>query len=267
MSNKLKLIALLIILLYNNLLCQTFRDEDLRKVESLGRELYEYDLACWIASDTLQASKPDQSNLETFLAYRENNLWKVGFGKLNEESGNFLVAYEATFNPQSKECKISTFKDPQKNSGFYFNAARALKKMLSVAPNEYPPYNFAVLPADSDNLLLYFYPAQTTWKNYRLGGDIKYVYNIHKGEITDSLRMHKSILMMPYTRGKDQEIKSSISSAILTSTPVETDILYVLSRKFPAEHYVIAKEWVFILTSEGKIVKFPAEEFMKSKSE
>ncbi|MGE5497239.1 MAG: hypothetical protein ACM3Q2_04180 [Syntrophothermus sp.] len=200
------------------------------------------------------------------MAYRENNLWKVGFGKLNEDSGNFLVSYEATFNPQSKECKILTYEDPQKNSGFYFNAAKAFKKMLGVAPHEYPPYNFAVLPADSDNLLIYFYPAQTKWDNYRLGGDIKYIYNIPKGEITDSLRMHNRILLMPYTKREDQEAQSSYSTAILTSTPVETDILYVLSRKFPAEHYVLTQEWVFSLTPEGKIVKIPTEEFLKLKS-
>ncbi|HEX2962682.1 MAG TPA: hypothetical protein VHO43_12865 [Ignavibacteriales bacterium] len=260
-SSSVKSLLFVIILFAGSLFCQTIDDSELRKVETLGRQLYEYDMACWVASDSLMASNPDQSTLGTFLAARENGVWKVGFGRLSDNSDSFLLFHEAVYNPKENTCKVTSFKEPKRNTGFYFNAAKALEKMFAAVKPEAPPYNFAIIPAGKDNLYLYFYPAQASYSTYRFGGDTRYTYSIKSNSITDTLTLHKTILNMPYVKDKTQEINGTFSTAIMTSIPVETDILYVLSRKFPAQHYVSTEKWVFIITPDGKITKFPADKF------
>lgn len=253
------------LVLSTSLYCQPVNDSDLRSIETLGRELFDYDQACWIASDSVMASNPDQSMMETFAAYEENNLWKVGFGKVTRNADAFLLAYEAVYDPQTRQCKVTSYRTPLMDTGFYLKAVKALEKMFEVVSAANPPYNFAVLPKGPDSLYLYFYPAQTSYNTYRFGGDTRYTYSIEKNTILDTLKLHNSILNMPYVKDKTQDIKATISTAIATDMPAETDILYVLSRKFPAEHNVIAQDWVFVISPEGKIAKYPADKFKELK--
>lgn len=265
-SSSVKSLAIVVILFANSLFCQSTDDSKLRKVESLGRQLYEYDMASWAASDSLMTRKPDESTLGTFLAVRESGIWKVGFGKLSDDANSFLLYHEAVYNPKKQTCKVTSFKEPKKNTGFYFKAAKALEKMFKVVKPEAQPYNFAVIPSGSDNLYLYYYPAQASYDTYRFGGDVRYTFNTKSNSITDTLRLHEAILNMPYVKDKTQEINATLSSAIVTDIPVETDVLYVLLRKFPAEHRVATKKGIYVITPEGKIRKIQSEKSKEQQS-
>jgi len=248
------LITLVNILLSGTLVFSQIQEKNiLRNIELLGKTLYEYDQACWIATDSLQSKNPSTALLETFSAHKENDLWKVGFGRLEKDGEHFQLIYEAILNSSNKQVTVVTYSPPIINTDFYFHAAKAYLAAYHEFENQSQSYNYSIIKKDDDNLYVYFYPAQTSNVYYYLGGDIRFTFNISANKITEKYNLHKSIIKMPYLNKGNDNAVATFSNAIITETPVETDILYVLSRGFKSSHYVGIGDWIYIIDENGII--------------
>lgn len=246
-------VFIIVILVCTNNIFGQEEDLVLRNIESLGKNIYEYDKACWVATDLLKANHPDTSLLGNFIARKENNLWKVGFGKLAQDESHFLLAYEVIINSSNKESNILTYTIPKIDTEFYYKASKAYYVTRNELGDAQLPYNYCVIKKDNENLYVYFYPSQPSLEYYYLGGDIRFTYNSILNKITGQFKLHKSIIKMPYSNKGNEEAVATFANAVLTTTPVETDILYVLSRNFKGDHYVGAGEWVYIIDASGVV--------------
>lgn len=241
---------------------QENEDPVLRQVERLGRALYEYDQAAAKATDALMDLHPEQSRLGMFIAWRTDTGWKVGFGHLDPEGTAFLLAYEAGIGPDGETWRVETFPEPVRRTGFYRQAARAWQAVKPRVKTDFAPLNVAMLPGDGESIYVYVYPGQTTFDHYRLGGDTRYTCDLKRNTVTETRRLHRDVLLMPYAVKSDEDkVDITSTTAVVTNVPVETDILYVLSRRFSAQHVVLTKQWTYILTPKGRIAKIPTARF------
>jgi hypothetical protein len=232
-------------------------DEILQQTAKLGRMLYNYDNACSVATDALKLTKPDTTLMGVFLARKVDDTWKIGFGKLNKDESCFLMAYEVTLKVGEKNAKVASYSTLKSSKDFYFFAAKAIKEALEKFKPQSPVNNYAVLPRDENTLYVYFYPAQHDQEKYNLGGDFRYTYDINTLSIKEEIPLHKTILQMPFVLPADMAEKnaSTFTNAVITPAFVETDILYVLCRKFKASHFVGAGNYVYNIDENGEVVE------------
>src|ERR1044072_6701700 len=66
------------------------------QIPERGRQLAEYDVAAWHATDAVQALSPPEGSVARYIAMKTEAGWAVVFDRLNEKRDKFLVAYEAT---------------------------------------------------------------------------------------------------------------------------------------------------------------------------
>lgn len=207
-------------------------------VTARGRALYEYDEAAWHSSDALQATNPPKESLGRYVAHKSDTGWTVAFGRLNDRSDKFVVAYEATEGANLKEFTVKKIDPPREDAGFYLSAARAIETALHDFHGENRPYNVAVLPAPSDQLYVYVLPAQTKAGIYPLGGDVRYVISPDGGSIVEKRQLHKSIIELPPSSDRGAKPVAGVHIHVLSNVPEDTDVFHVLTRQPPQPEYV-----------------------------
>jgi hypothetical protein len=218
-------------------------------VTERGRLLYQYDQACWHASDAVEPLNVPTELLGRYIAQKTATGWHVAFGHLNEKQDRFLIAVEAEQGASLKEFKPKRFDTPVEDTGFYFAAAKAIATALNQFQGESRPYNAAVLPAKNDQLYVYIYPAQTRDDVIPLGGDIRYLI-APDGTIVERHPMHKTILEVPYN-GSDV---LGFHTHILSDVPEDTDVFHVLRRDPPKPECIInGHRKVFLVSINGDI--------------
>lgn len=232
-------------------------DEELKNVQRLGTYLFQYKQACRIANDTLKAANYNFQSITSYYTYKENGNWKVGFGKYGEASNEYLISYEVIYNPTTGKCSLASYETAVKEKSFYCNASkmeRVISKMLDPVNK---PYTYTIVPVDSSTWYMYAIPEQTEPGVYRLGGDTRFTINWRTNQIIETKRLHKSILQMPV---KNNNPHGTISSAPVSPIPVESDVLYVLSRDFKGIHKIITKQYIFTINDRGEISKLSLDD-------
>lgn len=257
MKNRIGLLFIILLSIQRHSFCQNVDDNTLHEISKFGKLLYEYDMACYMATDSLRATNPDISLMGLFIAENGKDSWKVGFGKLNSAGDKFLLAYEVRVNYNEKKVKIIKHSPVFETTGFYYAAAKAYKAAVEKFKPQTESVNYAFLPKDENSVYVYFYPAQEDTKSYLLGGDARYTYDINGQKITEEMPLHKSILKMPMDLPKELEGRdaSTITSAIVTKSFVETDVMYVLYRRFKAFHYVGTGNFIYKLNEDGDFIE------------
>src|SRR5215510_7628279 len=70
-------------------------EAELAQITERGRNLADYDVAAWYATDAVMPLKPEEGSVVRYIAKRTGDGWTVAFGRLNDARDKFLIAYEA----------------------------------------------------------------------------------------------------------------------------------------------------------------------------
>src|SRR5688572_26659227 len=143
---------------------------ELAEMTERGRQLAEYDVAAWHATDAVVALSPPEGSVARYIARKTGDGWTVVFGRFNEKRDRFLVAYEATQGATPTEFKVKKHDPPKEDADFYLAAAKAIDTALADFRGEDRPYNVAALPSKSGEVYVYVVPAQTKQGVYPHGG-------------------------------------------------------------------------------------------------
>lgn len=237
-------------------------DEELVQISNKGKRLFEYDSACWVATDSLLKLNPSPP-FSHFIAQNNSEGWQIGFGLLDTINNCYKLAYEVFLDNDLVFLSLRESKGELADTGYYYKAAMAIEKVIQNFQGEYSPYNYALSELNGHKISVYLYPGQTTYEYYRLGGDFRFEYDCMTEQITDTIKLHNSVLQLPYVPNKGgEEPVATYHNAVASVLPVETDIFYVLSRKFEGQHYVLTNDWAFIISPGGNITKMKKEIFM-----
>ena len=226
-------------------------EAELAQITERGRNLHEYDVAAWYATDAVLALKPTEGSVTRYIAKRSDNGWTVAFGRLNESRDKFLIAYEAIQGGTPKEFTAAKFGNPKEDAGFFLFAARAIDTSLADFKGEQRPYNVAVLPAPSNQQYVYVVPAQTDSKVFPLGGDARYLISGDGLKIIEKRQMHKAII--EFSAPNNVQPEAGYHTAIMDQVPEDSDVFHVLARKPSVPEWIATRLFVYRVETDGKI--------------
>lgn len=227
-------------------------DSELAQITARGRILADYDTASWHATDAVLALKPAEGAVGRYIARKTDAGWVVVFGRFNETRDAFLIVYEATQGSSPQQFTVKTYDPPQKDTGFFYVAARAIEISLQSFHLEKRPYNTYVLPLDSGQLYVYILPAQTTADVYPLGGDVRYLISADGSTVIETRQLHKSILEIKNS-DKLVKIEGGYHTHVLSDVPEDTDVFHVLRKKPLVPEFVGTKSGIYIVQIDGTI--------------
>ena len=223
-------------------------------ITARGRMLAEYDAAIITASRELKGKHTANDRGSLYLARKTDAGWVVAYGRRSDSGDKFLIADWATPGANPQELSVTHNEPPQEDTGFFLFAARALElswKNFQVQPR---PYHYAVLPADSGQMYTYIYPAPTRPGIYPLGGDVRFLISSDGSTIIEKRLLHKTILEIDPTRiPPGAQWSGGAHSHVLTDTPEDTDVFYVLTRKPAGPEYIGTRQGVFAVETDGTI--------------
>ncbi len=215
--------------------------------------LADYDVASWHATDAVKALKPAEGVVRGYIARKTDAGWVVVFGRFSETKDAFLIAYEATQESDPKKFTANTYDPPQKDTGYFYIAAKAIEISLQASHLEKRPYNTYVIPLDSGQLYVYVLPAQTVAEVYPLGGDTRFLLSADGGTIIETRQLHKSILEGKSSVPAGAKPAAGVHSHVLTDTPEDTDVFHVLRQTHPLPEFVGTKSGVYKVETNGTI--------------
>jgi hypothetical protein len=216
--------------------------------------LAEYDVAAWHATDAVQAMHPAEGTIKGYVARKTDAGWVVAFGRLNDTHDKLLIAYLATQGATPVEFKAAQNLPPQEDVGFFYLAYKALEISRGDFQGEKRPYNAAVLPAESNQMYVYIYPAQTKTGIYPLGGDVRYLISADGSTIVEKRQLHKSIIENRGAVPPGAKIAGGFHTHVLSDVPEDTDVFYVLTRKPSVPETIGAGKHVYKIQVDGTIV-------------
>lgn len=249
-------LAIAIVLCAPPLLAQKAKplsDSELAEITARGRMLAAYDNASWHATDAVVALKPANGIVRRYIARKTDAGWVVDFGRLNETKDAFLIAYEATQGSNPQQFTVKTYDPPQKDTGFFYIAAKAIEVSLQNFHAEQRPYNAYVLPMDSGQLYIYVLPAQTVANVYPLGGDVRYLVSADGSTIIETRQLHKTILEKKHSLPAGTTQAAGYHTHVLSDVPEDSDVFHVLRQETPLPEYVGSKNGIYVVETDGTI--------------
>jgi len=230
----------------------------LEEVTLRGRMLHAYDQAAWHGTDAVRPLMQDVQNLgeliSGYVVKHENNHFHVGFGRLSEDKSEFITVFEAYLDNQYSVMEVFKHEEPVYSTCFYHDAMMARQAVLEgFDPPEQVAYNTAVIPGPGDSIYVFMMPAQPAINVYYLGADFRYTFDTTSATITDTTRLHNSM----QTIDLRSQAPLTMSTAILTDIPTETDVFFAISRppspRGQPNHLVIVEDGVFLIDQRGNI--------------
>lgn len=215
--------------------------------------LAEYHVAARDATKAVLAAHPAQGSITYYVAKRTDTGWVVAFGRLNDAHDKFLVAYQATQGATPQEFNVAQNIPPQEDTGFFYLAAKACETSQRDFQGQKRPYDIAVLPAESNQMYVYIYPAMTTPGVYPLGGDVRDLISADGSTIVEKRQMHKTILELRPPTNPMQKPMGGWHAHAQSDVPEDSDVFYVLTRKPSGPEYVGAGKRVYKIQVDGTI--------------
>jgi len=227
---------------------------DLESISYRGKQIYYYDKACWLASDYLLGKQVDTSLANKFIAHRNGSSWVVGFGSISDDNDKFLLAYEVELDKEMKVMGHRKFEPLKKDTFFYLKAAKSIDLTLNDFEFQNRPYNYAVLPAENNQLYVYHYPAQIRSDIFPLGGDVRYLVDHTGSKILEKRILHRNILDRSFRMENGKLASGGIHTAILAPIPEDTDVFHVLSRKPKIPEIIVTERLSYQINVDGSII-------------
>ena len=225
--------------------------EDLRAVTARGKMLAEYDVAAWHATDVIQDLKPEKGSTRYYIAKKTDAGWAVVFGRLSEARDKFLIVYQANQGARPDFFTDKKFDPPLESTDFYFYAAKAFEAALKDLGQVNRPYNAYAVPSETGQLYVYLLPAPTENGVYPLGADVRYTFTMSGDAMVEKRQMHKSILDFTIRKGT----VSGYHTHVLSLTPEDSDVFYVLTRKPSIPEYVgTLDRKIYVVQTDGTIL-------------
>jgi hypothetical protein len=223
---------------------------ELKAITARGKMLAEYDVAAWHATDVIQDLKPVKGSTRYYIAKKTDAGWVVAFGRLNDRKDKFLTLYEAMQGTQAELFTDRKCDPPRESTDFFLSAAKAFEAALKDLGPVSRPYNAYAIPSEAGQLYIYLLPAQTENGIYPLGADVRYTFTADGASMLEKRQMHKSIL--EFTINKDTVAGSH--THVLSLTPEDSDVFYVLTRKPSIPEYVgTLDKKVYVIQTDGTI--------------
>jgi hypothetical protein len=224
----------------------------LAEIAARGRALAEYDAAAWHASDAVEATHPDKSTIQRYVARKTDKGWIVVWGRYNEAGTKFLIAYEAQQQGNSNDYMVTKHDPPVEDSDFYFQAARAHQLGTSeffreVKPHR--PYNISVLPTADRQWYVYAIPAQTDAGILPYGGDVRYTISADGTQIIEKRQMHKTVLEENIVKSPEFDFHTHI----LSDVPEDSDVFYALTRRAAHGEWLGTKNYFYEIGPSGSL--------------
>jgi hypothetical protein len=230
----------------------------LNEITARGRALAEYDFAAWHATDAVEALKPRDGTITTYIARPTPKGWAAAFGTLSASRDTFFVAYEAIRSAQTGPFEgfaAIAHQDAVADTGYYARAARG----IDVARNDFGavnrPYNSAVLPRPDGSLYVYLMPAQTVAGVFPLGADTRYLVSADGRTILGKRRMHNSVIefRQPRPPQPGATIEAGTHTAVVDDIPEDTDVFHVLVRTPRIPEYIMTDHFIYRVETDGTI--------------
>lgn len=227
--------------------------EQLAEITSRGRLLAEYDQAASYATDAVMAAHPKDDSDSRFVCRKADATWMCVFGRLTADK--LLIDYEALQGAGAKEFEAKHHDPPKEDAGFFFAAVKA----MMTAGNDFQktaekrPYNPTVLPTASGQFYVYMVPAQTKRGVYPLGGDARYLVSADGNTIVEKRQLHKSILETNQQVPSGTKFAGGWHNHVITETPEDTDVFFVLTRRPLTPESVGAGKHVYFIETNGTI--------------
>lgn len=224
---------------------------DLQAIAARGRRLAEYDVAAWHATDVIQDLNPVKGSTRYYIAKKTDSGWVVVFGRLNDAHDKFLTLYEAAQGTRPDFFTDKKYDPPRESTDFYLSAAKAFDSALKDLGAVSRPYNAYAIPSEGGQLYVYLLPAQTENGTYPLGGDVRYTFTTDGGSMLEKRQMHKSILEFAIKK----DTVSGYHIHVLSLTPEDSDVFYVLTRKPSIPEYVgMLNKKIYVIQTDGTIL-------------
>lgn len=230
---------------------------DLHAVTIRGKMLAEYDVASWHATDAVQDLKPEKGSTRWYIAKKAETGWVVAFGRLSDAHDKFLTVYQATQGTRPEFFTVKKYNPPLASTDFCLSAAKAFESALKDLGPVNRPYNAYAIPSEAGQLYVYLLPAPTENGIYPLGGDVRYTFTPDGGSMVEKRQMHKTILEFDVNdpakkRGK---LESGYHTHVLSLTPEDSDVFYVLTRKPSIPEYVgTLDRKIYVVQTDGTIL-------------
>jgi len=227
-------------------------EDELTRIRNAGRWLALYDIVCSRANDALtnQGHSVDGSPC---LAKQRNGGWSVGYGNWSNDSFNqkarvYLNSAREVTDVEDEESTL--------DQGWLYRFGRAASISEQKAGDELgelaEEYRYGVIvanyPWDDGVLTTYVFPDPENETS--LGGDLRVEIDANTGSILESERLHNEVIPMSQPPGNAE---ASVSTAVQTCLPTETDVFMVLRRESSLPHTVVAEEWIYGIEPNGEV--------------
>ena len=141
--------------------------------------------------------------------------------------------------------------NPLEDSDFYLHAATAFEAALKDLGPVNRPYNAYAIPFEQAQLYVYLLPAQTDNDVYPIGGDVRYTFSADGSTMLEKRQMHKSVIESKI----DKTTAAGMHTHVLSLSPEDSDVFYVLIRKPPRPEYVGTLDAkIYIVQTDGTIL-------------
>jgi hypothetical protein len=162
-----------------------------------------------------------------------------------------LTVYQATQGTQPEFFTVKKYDPPLASTDFYLCAAKAFESALKDLGPVKRPYNAYAIPSETGQLYVYLLPAQTENGIYPLGGDARYTFTADGASMLEKRQMHKSILELAIKK----DATSGYHTHVLSLTPEDSDVFYVLTRKPSIPEYVgTFDKKIYVIQADGTIL-------------
>jgi hypothetical protein len=225
---------------------------ELASITERGRAIAAYDQVAWHATDAVLAIPGAKDKVGMYIGRKTDAGWVVAFGKLNEDKDAFLLAYEADPTGDVLHPRVLVNTPPIEDRGEWLNEARAFNLARSVFPDTSRQYNGTVVELRDKSWYVYFYPAQTTFETYPVGGDIRYLVSSDGLTILETHHLHATEVVELGMKlpGGDHPALTAHDKA-LYDAPEDTDIANVLMMG-GIPMVVAGEKFVYTISADGK---------------
>ena len=227
-------------------------EDELTQIRNAGRWLALYEIVCNRTDDALAAAG---ASIERgpCLAQRTGAGWSVTYGQWRNEGfeQRAVVRLNSSREVTDVDTTASTVRE-----GWAYEFERAASVGRSEAQNklgaltESHAYGVIVAAYPWHDTVLTTYVFPDPENETVLGGDVRVEVDADTGSILGSQRLHNEVIPMS---GSPQNARASVSTAVRTCVPTETDVFMVLRREPRIPHIVVAEAWIYGIEPNGEV--------------
>lgn len=221
-----------------------------------GKQLYRLEKAAWYSTDHFLTNFQDKKDsIGGYLSYQgaDGHVYSIFFSRF--ENNRILARYQFDNNTSSTPITVDTkVSSPIENEADLILMRQDAIMMLTENLDDFFTYyenaSFNLIPIiDGKKRKVYILTASQKQATVFIGNDYLLEYN-SKNKLTGKIKLHNSLIELPYKSPNEQEITATMHTHILSNHIEPTDICTLLLYKDYvdwSQHYAINKDYISIL--------------------